>query len=61
MEKKRMIATSKTVVSALLEALGNLMRRKRSVPNSATTSRLNQTSSAEFIRLDDATSELKKS
>ena len=51
-EKKIIVATTSTVVSRPLEAFGNLIRKKKSSPNSASSSRLNHASSAEFIRLD---------
>jgi hypothetical protein len=60
-EKKKMVAKSRTVVSAVLDAFGNLVRRKRSVPNSASKRILSQPSSAEFMRLHNVRPELKKS
>ena len=60
-EKKRNVVTANAAVSWTLEAPGNLIRNKRSSPNSVISSRLNHTSAAEFIRLDDAREELKKS
>ena len=60
-EKKRNVVTANAAVSWTLEAPGNLIRNKRSSPNSVISRRLNHTSSAEFIRLDDARKKLKKS
>jgi hypothetical protein len=61
MEKKRIVAVTSTMVSALLEAFGNLSRRKRSIPNKATRSKVNHASSGEFIRPNHDKAELKKS
>jgi hypothetical protein len=60
-EKNRIAALTSTAVSEPFEALGNLTRRKRRSPNSATGSRHKNASSAEFIHPDHANPELKKS
>src|ERR1051325_5096328 len=59
--KNRMVALTSTAVSELLDAFGNLTRKKHRNPNSATRSKHNQTSSAALIHIEDARRHLKKS
>jgi hypothetical protein len=60
-EKKRMVATTSTAVSELLEAFGNLIRSSKSDPNSAARSAHSHISSTEFIRPNSDKEDLKKS
>ncbi|MGD0500777.1 MAG: hypothetical protein ABSC23_20365 [Bryobacteraceae bacterium] len=60
-EKKRIVAITSAAVSDPLDAFGNLIRKKRSNPNSATRNKLNHASSAGPIQSNDDRLELKKS
>jgi hypothetical protein len=59
--KNRIMLATSTAFSDFLDALGNLTRKTRRRPASATSSKGNQTSSAEFIRLHVGRKLLKKS
>ena len=58
-EKKRIVAPTRSNVSERRDVFGNLSRRKRSNPNSSNNAKLNHSSSGEYIRPNDGRTGLK--